>query len=430
VDVRGLSAETRSARGNANSMMKTTASSIAMAFALLLLTSACGSGGGGTSTPSATPPPTPVPTPAFGLKSELVTAAADAATLAFAPDGRLFYAEQYTGDIRIVTSDGTPIPEPFAHIDTAHWLDYNKLDWGLTGLALDPDFATNGYVYAFYTEAVDPNPSRPTAKPKLVRFTDENNRGVEVETITQDFPETFLDHQGFQTTGSIHFGPDGFLYVTVGDYDQGHTIGPNGVPYAQDLSTPIGKMLRLNKEDGTAPADNPLIDEPGGDPRVFAYGFGQEYDFAFRPGTGQLYGTDNGDSCEELNLIRPGDNYGSPPEGSFPYSDCTSDTYVNGIYFLARPGMEAGQFQSATNVSSLAFVSAVAYPPLGDSLILCEFATRLLRRLTLAAPNFDQVSADDVVAFDCNFGIAVSPDGIIYYSNDKEIRRLAVQLQS
>ena len=407
-------------------MMKTPTFLITLPLLFLLFTSACGSGDGGSSAPTDTPPPTPVPTPAFGLKSEIVTPAADVATLAFAPDGRLFYAEQYTGDIRIVSSDGTLIPEPFAHIDTAHWLDYQKLDWGVTGLALDPDFATNGYVYAFYTESVDPDPSRPIARPKLVRFTDQANRGVELQTITEEFPQTFIDRQGFRTTGSIHFGPDGFLYVTVGDYDQHQQIGPNGVPYSQDLSSPLGKILRVKKEDGTAADDNPFVNEPGSDPRVFAYGLGDATDFAFHPVTGAIFGSDGTESCEELNLIEPGGNYGFPPAGAFPYPGCTSEEHINGIHFLARPGIEAGQFQSGVGVGGLIFASAANYPVLGDSLLLCERYTGFLRRLTLASPNFDQVTAEDPVAFDCVRGVSVSPDGIIYYSNDTEIRRLVV----
>jgi len=389
----------------------------------LALWSGCASDDQGGET-SMTPAPTPVPTPAFGLRLEVIAQAADASVLAFGPDGRLFYAEQYTGDIRIISAEGSLLPEPFAHIDVATWLSFAKTDWGLTGLALDPDFETNGYVYAFYSEPLPSEPSRPLARPKLVRFTDQDNRGVEIEVITEDFPESFLDKQGFRTNGSIHFGPDGYLYLTVGDYDQQHEIGANGVPYSQDLRTPLGKILRINKEDGSAPGDNPFVNEPGADPRVFAYGFGHSFHFAFHPATGAIYGNDGTESCEELNLISAGGNYGFPPEGEFPFPDCTSDQYVNAIHFPARPGMQAGQFQSGTDVSGLAFVSEAGQPALGDSLIYCERLTSFMRRLVLAAPNFDGVTADDVVAFDCTGGVAVAPDGTIYYSNYTEIRRL------
>jgi glucose/arabinose dehydrogenase len=407
-------------------MIKTAAFLITLPIALLAFTSACESGDSGTSAPSDTPPPTPVPTPAFGLKSELVTPATDVAAMAFAPDGRLFYAEQYTGDIRIISADGTPVPEPFAHLDVAVWLTFAKTDWGLTGLALDPDFATNGYVYAFYSDLMESDPSRPIARPKLVRLTDQANRGVDVQTITQEFPETFLDMQGFRANGSIHFGPDGFLYLTMGDYDQHNRNGPNGVPYSQDLSSPLGKMLRVKKEDGSGADDNPFVNEPGSDPRVFALGFGEANDFTFHPETGGIFSSDGTESCEELNLIQPGGNYGFPPAGDFPYPDCTSDEHINGIHFLARPGMEAGQFQSGVGVGGLMFVSAANYPVLGDSLLLCERHTGFMRRLTLAGPNFDHVTAEDPVAFDCIRGVSVSPDGIIYYSNDKEVRRLVI----
>src|SRR5438093_1540858 len=72
----------------------------------------------------------------FGLQTQTVTTADHVSTMAFAPDGRLFFAEKFTGDIRIVGADGKALPDPFAHLDVADWL---HLDWGLTGLALDPN---------------------------------------------------------------------------------------------------------------------------------------------------------------------------------------------------------------------------------------------------------------------------------------------------
>jgi glucose/arabinose dehydrogenase len=105
----------------------------------------------------------------FGVKSELVTAADHPAAMAFAPDGRLFYAEQLTGNIRVVTAEGELLEEPFAQVELALYIE-----WGLTGLALDPDFETNHYVYAFLTESVDPE--TPTGKPVIVRITDRDGQ--------------------------------------------------------------------------------------------------------------------------------------------------------------------------------------------------------------------------------------------------------------
>src|SRR2546426_5702611 len=93
---------------------------------LLLLLGACG---GGESLP-------------FGLESDMVAPADHASIIAFAPDGRLFFGEQFTGNIRIVGTDGQLQQEPFAQLQVANWLD---LDWGLTGLAIDPDFETNHF---------------------------------------------------------------------------------------------------------------------------------------------------------------------------------------------------------------------------------------------------------------------------------------------
>ncbi len=96
--------------------------------------------------------------------------------------------------------------------------------------------------------------------------------------------------------------------------------GPGGEPIAQDLSTPLGKMLRVNKENGEAPPDNPLFDHAGADPRIFAYGFSGAFNFAFHPRTGQIYGVDGSATCEELNVIEAGGNYDWPDFA--PFGSC------------------------------------------------------------------------------------------------------------
>ncbi|MBI2913714.1 MAG: PQQ-dependent sugar dehydrogenase [Chloroflexi bacterium] len=347
----------------------------------------------------------------FGVKSEVVTQADHADAMVVAPDGRLLFAEQLTGKIRIVTPDGKLLDQPFAQVEVALYVE-----WGLTGLALDPDFASNHFVYAFLTQPVSPDPP-PIGRPVIVRFTDQNNQGVDPKVLVGDLRETVPEHPGFNANGKIHFGPDGFLYASLGDYDTNELV--------QDLSTPMGKLLRINKEDGSAAPGNPLAANPSADQRIFAYGFREPFDFAFHPQTGQLYGTDNTpNTCEALNIVQPGANYGWPNVGPFPFSDCLVGREVKPLYHFAKGGMNPGDFLSLVEVTSIAFASGSKYPLIGDSLLVCEKVTKLLRRVTLAGQNFDQVTADDAVVKDCQLAIAVAPDGTVYYSNETEIRRL------
>ncbi len=374
----------------------------ALSFTLLLLSAACG---------SAEENP-------FEVDSRVVTTADRPIAMAFAPDGRLFYAEQLTGNIRVISSEGELHDEPFAHVDVAVYIE-----WGLTSLALDPDFETNHYVYAYFTEVVDPGPPI-IAKPIVIRFTEQDNRGVNPKVIVGDLPETYPERPGLTTIGSVHFGPDGFLYLTVGDYDRGKTLGPMGKPFAQDRSVPLGKMLRVDEQTGAAAPDNPFVDQPDADPRIFAYGFSTPFNFAFHPQSGQIYGTDNTASCEELNLIQAGGNYGWPDVGEFPWPDCTAGEQIEGIHFFTLEGKKPGDFLSVVGVTALQFASGDVYPLMGDSLLVCESETNYMRRLLLSGTDLDQITDDDVVVKDCDMDIAISPDGIVYYSNEQEIRRL------
>ena len=435
---------------------------------LVALVSACGGGDDEEKIP-------------FGLESEVVTSADHASDMVFAPDGRMFFAEQFTGSIRVVSAEGQLQEAPFAQVAVANWLN---LDWGLTGLALDPEFEANHYVYAFYTSiagsaavpensadqvsavppardpseaipqetpagpaplppagatftptpipptgetpAPQPQQAAPPAKPLLVRFTDVDGRGEDETVISDDFPATSKDHPGYNGQGNIHFGPDGMLYLSLGDYDDPVLV--------QDLSTPVGKLLRIDPVTGAAPADNPLTGNADADPRIYAYGFREPFDFAFNPDTGDIYGTDNTpDTCEELNIIQPGANYGWPDVGEFPYADCSAGEGVDAISHFAREGKEPGDFLSLVEVSGLAFVPGSRYPALGDSLFVCEAQTSavedvvtngVLRRVVLAPPSFDSVTSSDVIVKDCKGDVEAAPDGTLYYSNAVEIRRL------
>jgi glucose/arabinose dehydrogenase len=370
------------------------------------------SGGGNGDGPEETPGP-------FAQPSEVVTPAANVDAMEFAPDGRLFYVEHWTGNIRIVSAEGELLEEPFAHVDVPL-----SVALGLTGLALDPDFETNGYVYILYSQLLSEGPPA-ESKPALARFTDEDNTGTEMTVLIDDLPEVNPE-RSFNVNGTLHFGPDGFLYFTLGDYDQAQEIGPNGQPLPQDLGSPVGKMLRVNKEDGSASADNPFVGDPSADPRIYAYGFRGAFNFVFHPETGVLYGSDNsGSICEEINIIEPGGNYGWTQATETPFSDCPTLPGTPAIHFpRAEPGLSPESLGSSVGVSGMEFISGDDYPALGDSLVFCESGTERLRRVVLAPPSFDRVTADDVISLDCWLDVTVGPDGLVYYANLTEIRRL------
>lgn len=356
----------------------------------------------------------------FGLKSEVLASADRPSAIAVAPDGRVFFAEQYTGAIRVISADGTLQAEPVAVLPVSTYLD---LDWGVTGLAVDPDFEENHVIYAFYSAATQ---DETITQPALVRLTEQDGKAVEQEVVTEDFPETDPAHPGYNANGAIHFGADGLLYVSLGDYDT--------APRAQDLSNPIGKLLRINPADGGAAEGNPLAAQAGADPRIFAYGFREPFPFALHPEAGVIYGTDNTPyTCEELNVIEPGVNYSWPDVGQFPFADCAANGQTPGIHYFARPDMNPGDYLSFVEVSGLAFAQGDTYPNLGDSLIVCESqrsdvngvdSAGVLRRLTLTGSDFKQVASDDVLINACRGDVAASPDGVVYYTTEKEIRRL------
>lgn len=342
----------------------------------------------------------------FGVKSELVTKADFPVTLAFAPDGRLFYNERLAGNIRVINPDGDLLPEPFAHVDVA-----TGDEWGLLGLAIDPDFESTHYVYVLFT-----SPAGEVARPTVMRFTDQNSVGVDA-TVILELPETFPGKNPWHVGGNIHFGPDDYLYVSVGDYTEGDL--------AQDLSAPQGKILRVSKEDGSAAPDNPFVDQSGADPRVFAYGFRNSFDFAFHPETGQIYATENGEAnCDELNLVVRGENYGWPDSETTEV--CQNPGAIEAIhYFTIFPSRGPGQFISTVAPTGVEVLNSDAYPliPKG-SLLVCEFNPGLMRHYFVEGVDKNVVVDGSVVIRDCRLDIAIGLDGLVYYSNMEEIRRL------
>jgi glucose/arabinose dehydrogenase len=226
-----------------------------------------------------------------GFRDSLVVAGLRAPTaMAFAPDGRLFVTEQ-GGALRVV-KNGVLLETPFVTLPVG-----TGGERGLVGVAFDPNFAVNQYVYVFYTATT------PVIHSRVSRFTAGGDVAVEgSELVVLDLePLDANIHNG----GAIHFGTDGKLYVAVGD---------NWVPSnAQTLENRLGKVLRINA-DGTIPEDNPFYQVAAGDNRaIWALGLRNPYTFAVDPLSGALFINDVGENeWEEVNQGAPGANYGWP----------------------------------------------------------------------------------------------------------------------
>ena len=326
--------------------------------------------------------------------------------LDFAPDGRLFYTEHCTGNVRIVTAQGQLLATEFAHVDSPACGD-----WGLTGMAIDPDFENTHYVFVHYMELVTANPL--IARPVVKRFTEVNNIGTN-PTVILSGPPTLAYNLPYHAADEIHFGPDGYLYVSLGDqHEEEQSV-------SQDLSVLEGKILRLNKEDGSAPPDNPFVGTQGADARIFAYGFRNPFEFTFHPATGKLYANDNGPfACDRLLVVEAGVNYNWPNLNR----TCKGKDEASKPVHLYVP-VGADEMGPNTGPTGMQFVTTDTYPTLKGSLLVCEWNTGFMHRLLLADPGQDDVVEDEIIVAGCRLDIAAGPDGTIYYSNDTEIRRL------
>src|SRR5207248_1185562 len=211
--------------------------------------------------------------------------------MAFAPDGRLFVCQQ-NGQLRVI-KNGSLLGTTFVTLTVD-----SSGERGLLGIAFDPNFATNHYLYVYYTVATSPIHNR------VSRFTaagDTAAPGSHAVILELNNLSSATNHNG----GAIHFGPDGKLYIAVGE----NANGAN----SQTLSNLLGKMLRINS-DGSIPTDNPFYNTATGSNRaIWALGLRNPFTFAFQPGTGRMFINDVGESTyEEINDGIAGSNYGWP----------------------------------------------------------------------------------------------------------------------
>ena len=188
---------------------------------------------------------------------------------------------------------------------------------GLLGLALDPDFNSNGQFYVYYTAGT---PRRSVVSQFTIEGDGANSADPGSESVVMELSQPYSNHNG----GQLVFGPDGFLYIGLGD--GGSRADPNG--NGQNVGSLLGSILRIDVSSHgaasgyTVPSDNPLIGVNGARPEIWAYGLRNPWRFTFDLGSGELWAADVGqNSREEVDLIEPGRNYGwNVMEGSECFS--------------------------------------------------------------------------------------------------------------
>ena len=225
--------------------------------------------------------------PAFSESTLLPNiGAAGTTVMAWVPDGsnRLLYARQ-SGAIYLVANGK---PSVFASLPA-----YGTSECGLLGLAFDPNFVVNHYLYAFVTVS--------GSEQQIVRFTADELAARDPKVIVAGLPTRGANHNA----GSIGFGPDGKLYWAIGD------LG-NHVGSYKDLLSLASKVSRANV-DGSAPADNPFNDGDGpNDDRIWASGFRNPFTFTWNPRSDRLWVNSVGNTYEQIFTPQAGDNAGWP----------------------------------------------------------------------------------------------------------------------
>ncbi len=314
--------------------------------------------------------------------------------IAFAPDGRMFMTERM-GNI-VIFENAKPNAKQigFMKVPDVHSMG----EAGLMGIALDPSFATNGFLYVCASRLDNGD-----WRNQILRYRAGTDSMVFDSYVIRTGPLAAAIHDGCR----LAFGPDGKLWATMGENGNGRL--------AQDPSSLNGKILRMNT-DGSVPADNPVL--PGATARTYAYSMGHRnpQGLAFEPGSGVAFEIETGTTAnDEINVLAPGKNYGWPDQ--------------EGTGGMARgftdPIWTSGSVTYAS--SGATFVTGDAWGAWSGSLFIATLKEQDLRRFTVDGSTVVQKET----LYDQKYGrlrsVVQGPDGALYVttsngSGDRIIR--------
>lgn len=319
--------------------------------------------------------------------------------MAFMPDGNVLVTEKI-GQLRIITPDGhisapvKGIPSVFAH-----------QQGGLLDVTLDPDFANNRTIYLSYAEPEGSVASTAVAKAELKGDSLEN-----VRVIFRQLPKT---------PGGVHFGsrlvfaPDGNLFITLGDRG-------NYPEEAQQLDNYFGKIIRI-RPDGTAPADNPFVNDAKAKPEIWSYGHRSVQGAAIHPKTGALWIHEHGPKGgDEINIPQPGKNYGWPKASYGVHYDLTPIKDEH-----AEQGFEEPIHYWTPSIapSGMVFYDGKLFPAWRGSLFAGALVGRQVVRLSVDDKNVR--SEEKLLLNTLRFrDVEQGPDGALYLLTDEENGKL------
>jgi glucose/arabinose dehydrogenase len=330
-----------------------------------------------------------------GFRDSMVAGNLDLPTACeFAPDGRLFILLK-SGVVRIY-KNGNLLASPALTLPVT-----DNSERGMLGIAFDPEFSSNGFIYLYYTTASsDP-------KNRVSRFT------VNGDSIDRSSERIILDNirsdAGNHNAGWIQFGKDGRLYIATGDGGE----NPN---FSQSLSGINGKILRINK-DGSIPQDNPFAGQNDRRGEIWCYGLRNPWRFTFDSVTGTMFIGDVGQNqFEEVNIGRRGSNFGWPAaEGRSNNSD-----FVNPIHTYDHNG------GSASITGGIVYRGSTFPAQYRGAYFFSDYVLGFIRYLKLTPSN----TVESVHEFSPDAGHVVhmtqGPDGAIYYAliAERQIRKI------
>jgi len=320
-------------------------------------------------------------------------------SMAFDPQGRLFFTEKgqatSIGAVRLY-ANGTLQASPVITFSVSA-----ESERGLLGIALDPSFNANHFIYVYYTSPTSSEPPCANAENRVVRFVESGGVGFNPTRIFWSCQDAG-NHNG----GNIHFGPDGKLYISIGD----NANAAN----AQNVTVKNGKMHRINS-DGSIPSDNPVFTQTGALPSLYVMGLRNSFDFVIDPLTAaspypRIFASENGPSCDdEMNRIQAGYNYGW--RASYPCDDPNPSPVYNTIaplWFLPN-----GACCDAP--TGITIYTGQQIPPWHNELFMAAFNNGNLRHFYLNPQRTLVTQTNIVQGISAAGDIETGPDGAFWY---------------